>query len=586
MSTIKPLQFGGGAVSTVNGGRGVIFKQASIRQGASEIEEREAQSYALGDTALLDIVRSERKGVTLDENQLGAIDMLVQNQFACLAGYAGTGKTTIMKQALEKFSQFSRTIDWGAFRTAGERPDQNKRPAIALCCFTNVAARNLASKLPEEWAAHCMSIHSMLCYRPVRQGHLNANGNEVTLFEPAYNAQNRVPLDAIFIDEAGIVSRTLWQAIMEAIGPSTRIYLLGDLAQLPAIQGVSPMPFAMKAWPTVELTKIYRQEGDSEIVPNLTRIRKGLFPVHHDNDFRCGPMETLPKGAQAAQGYIKNYIGALFARGIWNPMRDIILTPLNNGPLGQDHWNTQFRFFFNPVRKDGNGKAINPIILIQTAVGPIHLSLGDKVMATDNGGRTATEIRFNNGSIGIITAITPNPEFKGVSFDFSDDGLVDMDLFSMTQALDDQTSAVAEAALDLDDADDDVKRRAASHIVTVKELATGDLYHLSRSAEVGTLQHAYAATTHKFQGSQAQNVLVICHTSMPFGLNRETIYTGCSRGQKKVFLLHDTDGLTRAVTNAMLKGSNTQEKVDRLIEHYKKNKGWAVPTIPEAKVLA
>ena len=583
MTTIKPLNFGGKAGLAASGGRGVIFHQSSITKGAGEIEAREAASYKLADAETLNITRSERDSVNLDEIQTAALDMLEAEQFACLAGYAGTGKTTIMKNAVARFAKFVNQIDWGAFRTAGDAPSHIKRPAIALCCFTNVAAKNLASKLPEEWSKHCMSIHSMLCYRPVRQGHLNDNGNEVTIFEPAYNAQNRLPLDAIFIDEAGIVSRTLWDAIMAACGPNTRIYLLGDLAQLPAIQGVSPMPFAMQQWPTVELTRIYRQQGDSEIVPNLSRIRKGLFPVHHDNDFRCGALETLPKGATAAQSHVKNYIGALFARGIWNPMRDIILTPLNGGPLGQEHWNTQFRFFFNPVRKDDKGKPINPIILIQTAVGPIHLSIGDKVMATDNGGRTATEARFNNGSIGIVTAITPNPDFKGVSFDFSDEGLVDMDLFSMAQAMDDQTSAAAEIALDADDADDDVKRRAASHIVTVQELATGDTYYLSRSAEVATLQHAYAATTHKFQGSQAQNVLVICHSSMPFGLNRETIYTGCSRGQKKVFLLSDNDGLTRAITNAILKGANTQEKVTRLIEHYKKNKGWAIPNIPAAR---
>ena len=585
MTTIKPLKFGGGTGLAANAGRGVIFKQTSITKGASEIEQREAQSYKMDDADILNITRTERSGVVLDAAQNGAIDMLAQNQFACLVGYAGTGKTTVMKQALERLEKSVNQIDWGAFRTGGDKPSMVRRPAIALCTFTNVAAKNLASKLPQDWAGHCMSIHSMLCYRPVRQGFLNDNGKEVTIFEPAYNDANRLPLDIIIIDEAGIVSKTLWDTIIAACTPLTRIYLLGDLAQLPAIQGVSPLPFAMRSWPTVELTQIYRQQGDSEIVPNLARIRRGLFPVHHDNDFRCGETERLPKGATAAQAHVKNYIGALFARKIWNPMRDIILTPLNGGALGQEHWNTQFRFYFNPVKKDAHGKPINPIILIQTAVGPIHLSVGDKVMATDNGGRTATEARFNNGSIGIVTAISPNPDFKGVSFDFADDGLIDMDLFTMAQTMDEQATAAAEIALDNDEATDDVKRRAASHIVEVQELATGDVYYLSRSAEIATLQHAYAATTHKFQGSQAQNVLVICHSSMPFGLNRETIYTACSRGQKKVFLLSDDAGLTKAITNAILKGSNTQEKVTRLIEQYQKNKGWAIPTIPDARVL-
>ena len=575
MPTNTPAQYKAGQV---------LVKQNDIKSDARVIDEREHEAYHLDTAASVEFARNDRADVVLDETQRAAVQMFRTNQYACLVGYAGTGKTTSMKNVLAAMRDDVGTLDWGAFRTAGEAPNLDRRPSIALCCFTNVAAKNLASKLDPDWAPHCMSIHSLLCYRPVRQDYLNENGREVTIFEPAYNATNRLPVRAIFIDETGIVSKTLWDALYAACTPETRIYFLGDLAQLPAIQGVSPLPFAMKKWPSIELKKIYRQQGDSEIVPNLTRIRSGLFPQHHDNDFRCGQMETLAKGDRAAQEYVKKYIGALFQRGIWNPMRDVILTPLNGGALGQEHWNTQFRFIFNPPKRDEKGKLLNPPILINTATGPIHLSVGDKVMATDNGGRTSREVRFSNGSIGIVVGIEPNPDYRGIITNFDHDAEYDMmDLFDLANTLDDEKAAAADITLRHADeeADDDVKRRAASHIVYVQELATGDMYTLSRSSEISTLQHAYAATAHKFQGSQAANVLVLCHSSMQFGLNREWLYTACSRAQKKVFLLHDPDALTRAVTNVQLKGSTTDEKVDRLLAHYQKNKGWAIPFIPE-----
>lgn len=571
--------------------RSVIDNRSVLKQ-ATELHDRDEASYTAESATIEDTFsRRDNAGITLDETQVSALSLLHGEQFAIVGGYAGTGKTTIMKYAIPGWVEQVDKIDWGAFRTAGEEPNRDLRPGIVFCTFTNVAARNLASKLDPEWAAHCMSIHSLLAYAPVGSGEYNdETGRQKTRFEPRYHEGNKLPVRIIVVDELGIVSRDLWQEVLDACEPDVRIYGLGDLAQLPALKGVSPMPFAMKQWPTVILDTIYRQKGDNLIVPNLTQIRKGLRPQHDANDFRCGERETLPLQATKARTYIAAYLSTLYKMGAWDPKQDIIITPQNDAMLGQEHWNGAFRYAFNPKKLDENGRWINPPVLMQTALGVIQLAVGDKVMATDSGGRTAREKRFTNGSIGTIVSIEPNPQFTGDmtglgaqdSVDHSDesDNLETMDALDFSDAGD--AKEVLQALHG--DEREEAKLRQASHIVTVVEQSTGERYILSRSAEVATLNHAYAATCHKFQGSQARHVMVICHSSMTFGLNREWLYTACSRAQKKVFLMHDPDALKTALGRQMLQGRNALEKAAHLERLYAA-RPFSRPEIPKHRAL-
>lgn len=580
---LKPLGSFSALKTSKSDTRRVGLNQAQMRRVSAELDKREHSNYRIDADAAQAFSQHQRQDVTLDPSQVAAIEMLERNQFATIIGYAGTGKTTIMSKFLPHLADQVRKIDWLNYRSVGQDQSGQRRPAIALCTFANVAARNLASKLPEEWSQHCMSIHSMLAFAPVMDDVLDDSGSQGSMFEPRYNAENKLPLDALIIDEAGIVPRDLWHQILDAAPAHMRIYFLGDLAQLPSVQGVSPMPFAMREWPTAVLDKIYRQADDSQIIPNLTRIRQGLPPVHSANDFRCGRQETLPRGIQDARKAVNTYIASLHKMGIWDPKQDIILTPQNDATLGQRTFNGAYRLAFNPPRADENGKILNPPVMIKTAEGSIHLAVGDKIMATNNGGRKATEKRFNNGSIAIVTAIEPNPKYNGQIDEMPDNpDLLSLDFNEVYAEMQD----AEDLANDMSDAlgEDGAERasRQASHIVTVVEQTTGDEYILTRAGEVGTLQHAYAATCHKFQGSQARHVLVICHESMANGLNRNWLYTACSRAQKKVFLMHTEDALNRAVTNALIKGKDAYAQADRLIELYQRERSWAQPRIPQA----
>ena len=581
-----------GEAVDLNAARRVV-SQSALRHASDEITEREARTYEI-QSGKADFARDERATVNFDVSQLEALDMMTREQYCALIGAAGTGKTTVMSGYLPKIRHAVPEIDWGYARSAGTEPSGILRPAIALCTFTNVAAMNLAAKLPEEWAQHCMSIHSLLAFAPVDFEY--DSGTRSQRFEPRYTSLNKMPYRVVIIDEVGIVSRDLWDQLYDALLPETQVIFLGDIAQLPAMRGVSPMPFAMKQWPTKVLDTIHRQKGTSSIIPNLTRIRKGIFPEHSASDFRCDKAEKLDENTLKARTQITKYIAFLHQNGVWDPKQDIIITPENDAALGQAYFNGAFRFAFNPVVDDlgrpikpefkNKGREVNPPIMVKTAIKPITLQVGDKVMATTNGGRRATEIRFNNGSIGVVTAILPNPEYKGVIDDGDLSDLTDLPLAQMFDEVTSRMEAMEDHEMEaIASEDTDERMRQASHIVVVTELATGQIYHLSRSGEVGTLTHAYAVTCHRFQGSQARHVMVICHRSMQSGLYREWLYTACSRAKDKVFLMHDDKALQKAIITARIAGRSAEEKADSIINLYKAGRDWAIPRLPEPQSL-
>ena len=72
-------------------------------------------------------------------------------------------------------------------------------------------------------------------------------------------------------------------------------------------------------------------------------------------------------------------------------------------------------------------------------------------------------------------------------------------------------------------------------------------------ADLDELQHAYAVTIHKSQGSEYPAVVIPVHTQHYVMLQRNLLYTGITRGRRLVVLVGSRKALWRAVTNAETK---------------------------------
>jgi exodeoxyribonuclease V alpha subunit len=67
--------------------------------------------------------------------------------------------------------------------------------------------------------------------------------------------------------------------------------------------------------------------------------------------------------------------------------------------------------------------------------------------------------------------------------------------------------------------------------------------------ELDELELAYALTVHKAQGSEYPVVVMICHTSQYIMLQRNLLYTGLTRAQKKCVFVGNRPAVWQAVRN-------------------------------------
>lgn len=174
--------------------------------------------------------------ITLSPDQRSALDHIRQwldtdEQELTLGGYAGTGKTTLLKEVREE-SELN----------------------MKLCAFTGKAASVLRTK-----GLAASTIHSLI-YDVFR----NPDGTlDCSLKDPA-----EIPGDMFVVDEASMVSTDIYKDLCSV---GRKILWVGDHGQLEPV-GDNPN---LMANPTVRLEKIHRQAADNPIIQLAHTLREG-----------------------------------------------------------------------------------------------------------------------------------------------------------------------------------------------------------------------------------------------------------------------------------------------------------------------
>lgn len=424
-------------------------------------------------------------GMELEELQLQAVLECIKNGVFILSGGPGTGKTTTINLIIRYFA------------SAGQD--------ILLAAPTGRAAKRMS----EATGYEAKTIHRLL----ELNGALSDEDTRRITFER--NEENPLETDVIIIDEMSMVDLHLFQSLLKAVTPGTRLILVGDVNQLPSIGPGQILKDLIQSecFHTVILSKIYRQNMDSDIVVNAHKINKGddILLDKKSKDFfflERNDINVIYKHMiQLIKDKLPGYVEA-------TPFDIQVLTPMRKGPLGTTTLNPILQKYLNPPSPDkAEYSTVNTLF-----------RKGDKVMQMKNNYQLEWEIV---GKYNI-------PIDKGLGVFNGDMGTV----------------------LEIDEKHSQLTVEFDEHRRVV--------YPFSMLDE---LDLCYAITIHKSQGSEYPAVLMPLVSGPRMLFNRNLLYTGITRAKRCVMILGQKDTVTDMIHNENENKRYTSLK-DRLTEIY------------------
>ncbi len=192
---------------------------------------------------------------TFTEDQVKAYGLITDwffrsaKQIFVLAGYAGTGKTTLIKRVV---------LD--ALKLV---PDES----AAFVTPTGKAATVLIrAGIP------ATTLHRLIYQSIVTEQEVEVNGKKITVEKLSFKRREHIDKDVklIVLDEASMVSD---EVIADLAGFGVKLLLCGDNAQLPPVEGFN----SCLTLPDFTLETIVRQELDNPIIKLSKMAREGVY---------------------------------------------------------------------------------------------------------------------------------------------------------------------------------------------------------------------------------------------------------------------------------------------------------------------
>lgn len=304
------------------------------------------------------------------------------------------------------------------------------------------------------------------------------------------NENNLLDEDLFIIDEASMIDTLLMAALLRAIKPGSRLILIGDSDQLPSVGAGHVLCdlIASDAFSVIRLTEIFRQAQESRIVTNAHAINSGELPVLDDKQ---GDFFFLTRDEEDIPNTIADLCLHRLPRTYGSQIASEIqiITPSHKGKAGTEILNRLMQSVQNPPMKGKKERKFRDISFRE----------GDKVMQIRNNYEIEwtrgdeVGVGIFNGDIGRIVKIDFAAEKMLIRFD----------------------------------------ERLAEYAFTSLE----------------ELEHAYAITVHKSQGSEYPVVILPMYGYSPRLLTRNLLYTAVTRAQRMVILVGRPEIVQQMVMN-------------------------------------
>ena len=372
---------------------------------------------------------------------------------------------------------------------------KSKKKKTVLCAPTGRAAKRMTETTGEE----AKTLHRLLEIGKIEEDPTSK-----------YNDYDIAPIDAdvIIVDEMSMVDLFLMNYLVKAVYQGTKLVLVGDVDQLPSVGPGNILADLINSEKikTIVLNKIFRQAAKSKIILNSHRVNSGQNFIKQEES-----EEELDKDffyiKENNQEKILNQIislcsGRLQSYGNYDFFKSIqVITPTKKGMLGTKELNKVLQDKLNPLQEGG----------IERQNLGASFRTGDRVMQIKNNydifwEREKDEYETGNGVF--------NGEFGTI--------------------------------LKLDD----IEKR-------VKIKFDDEKYAWYQYSELDQIEHAYAITVHKAQGSEFDVLIMPIVQAAPMLLTRNLLYTGMTRAKKMLIIVGSAKVIEFMINNADNKKRNT-----------------------------
>lgn len=325
----------------------------------------------------------------------------------------------------------------------------------------------------------------------------------------AYNSSNPLFFDLLVIDESSMLDAELASALLEALADGTKIVFVGDTKQLPSVNAGNVLRDIInsKNVPVTTLNVVKRQGKDSGIIKNANKIINGEM-ISSEKETGDAFVYKATDNNDCLEK-IMSLIEISLKRG--ETIDDIqVLCPQKTGVIGTAYLNyaIQQRFNSNTCKN----RVLNKRISIQGMDDvDLYFQIGDKVIHTKNNYSLQWYAIENKKLTSISGTGVANGECGRI--------------------------------IDIRDRVDSLGVKIYTIYVKYDEKI------IRYDGEFSELDHAYALTIHKSQGSQWGTVIMPIMSSNYIMLDRELFYTGYTRAQKMSFVIGEIDAMRYAVKN-------------------------------------
>ncbi len=396
---------------------------------------------------------ADANDILLDRIQIDAINMALTEKIMIITGSPGTGKSTILNFIIKIL--------------------EKEKKKVRMAAPTGRASK----RMTETTGRESKTIHRLLSFNPKLNKFLK-------------NEENPVNADVVIVDEASMLDIRLMKNLLSAIRRDTRLVFVGDIDQLPSVGPGYVLGDLIRSGtvPVCELKKIYRQEGQSQIIRNAHRVRDGEFPYiknTESDDFFFIEKNDPEATVNLILHLLTNKIPSSFGLDPFNDVQ--VLVPTNKGVCGVINLNSRIQKILNPA----SGGLLH---------GNRWFKTGDRVIQLKNN----YDKEVYNGDIGIIKNI--NMELKEIRIDY-DGRVVEYSFY-----------------------------------------------------ELDEVNHSYAISIHKSQGSEFRCVIIPLLTSHYMLLQRNLLYTALTRARELAILVGSKKAIGMAVSKNVVEKRYTSLK--------------------------